>query len=175
MTSHRAQLFDLEKSSVQQRPSDFEAELLTHLPVLRKQAMSLCRNRDTRDDMVQETICRALYYRDKFEMGTNMGAWLCTILRNAFYASIRRDKYTAEDPDEKMALGMVCHDDPVDRIVARETLQSICSLPAAYRDPLLLIAVDGATYDEVAVECMMQEGTVKSRVHRGRIMLGARQ
>ena len=77
--------------------------LLKAIPHLRAFAISLTANGDHADDLVQEAIVRGLSNLDKFEVGTNLQAWLFTILRNQFYTSMRRRKRDVEDPDGMMA------------------------------------------------------------------------
>src|SRR3954451_9595432 len=72
--------------------------MLAALPSLRAFALSLCHNTDRADDLVQDTILRAWANLDRFEAGTNLNAWLFTILRNIFYSQCRRAKQEVEDP-----------------------------------------------------------------------------
>lgn len=155
--------------------SDFDAQVVKAMPLLRLQARQLCKNRDTAEDMVQETLCRALTYKHQFTPGTKLNAWLGTILRHTFYATLRKNKRLVEDPDDKMTNTLlVCKEDHVERMDAHAMLRMIMALPSHHRDPLLLFA-DGASYLEIAEECMICEGTVKSRISRAREMLGVTQ
>src|SRR5687768_7031085 len=76
-----------------------EAEMLRLVPNLRAFAVSLTADREKADDLVQETLLRGLSHIDRFEAGTNLGAWLTTILRNQFYTMHRKRRWEAEDPD----------------------------------------------------------------------------
>ena len=77
--------------------------MLATIPSLRAFALSLTNNRDAADDLVQDTILRAWANIDRFEAGTNLNAWLFTILRNGFYTQYRRKRREVEDPDEALA------------------------------------------------------------------------
>jgi RNA polymerase sigma-70 factor (ECF subfamily) len=83
--------------------SGLRDSLLEALPALRAFAISLTANGDQADDLVQEAIVRGLGNLDKFEPGTNLQAWLFTILRNEFYTAMRRRRREIEDPDGVMA------------------------------------------------------------------------
>src|SRR5215212_5243855 len=83
--------------------SEVRAAMLAALPSLRAFALSLTTTREIADDLVQDTLVRALAKIDQFQPGTNMGAWLFTILRNGFYSQCRRTKREIEDPDGSYA------------------------------------------------------------------------
>ena len=78
---------------------DPREELVEHLPALRAFAMSLTRNSATADDMVQDTVVKAWTNMDKFQVGTNLRAWLFTILRNTYYSSRRKAVREVADVD----------------------------------------------------------------------------
>ena len=79
--------------------SDFRDQLIVAIPRLRAFAMSLATRADLADDLVQETLMKAWNHRDSFQPGTNLRAWLCTILRNEFYSQIRKRRREIEDAD----------------------------------------------------------------------------
>ena len=83
--------------------SDPREELVEHLPAMRAFAISLTRNSAIADDMVQDTLVKAWTNIDKFQQGTNLRAWLFTILRNTFYSQYRRKRREVEDPDGALA------------------------------------------------------------------------
>src|SRR4051794_34457345 len=84
-------------------PSITAGELRAAIPSLRAFAMSLCGNRDSADDLVQDTLMRAWAKMHRFEAGTNLHAWLFTILRNAFYSDYRKRVHEVEDADDSYA------------------------------------------------------------------------
>lgn len=153
------------------RPEGFRSELWTHQKELRAFAMALCKNANRADDLVQSTYLKALENEHRFEIGTNLAAWLFTILRNTFLSNIRKERRMQEDPGDMMANAMPCIDDPSRRIEAREILQLLEIMSPQFAVPLRMIA-DGASYDEVAAELGEHIGTIKSRIKRVRTMLG---
>ncbi len=146
----------------------FRSDLLAAIPGLRAFAMSLCGDGATSDDLVQETLLRAWANGRLFRPGTNMAAWLCTILRNQFYTAMRRRMREVEDADGEYARQV--SDPAAQEGVA--TLKGLCvtlaSLPGAQREALLLVGAEGYTYEEAAERLGCRVGTVKSRVSRAR-------
>jgi RNA polymerase sigma-70 factor (ECF subfamily) len=153
------------------RPESFEDGIVKAMPALNKFAISLTRGgRIAAEDLVQDTMMRALQHKAKFVPGTNLDAWLFTILRNSYYSTARKRQREVEDPDEQIAKHVPIEDSPLRKLT--EFLQLVQKLPSSFRDTLLLLA-DGATYEEVALEIVEQVGTVKSRANRGRALLKA--
>jgi RNA polymerase sigma-70 factor, ECF subfamily len=145
----------------------FQDQLIEHLPRLRAFAMRLARNRALADDLVQSTALRALTNVDKFVPGTNMLAWLCTILRNVFYSELRSDKRSAfyistEQPNRSHAA------EQETRLEMRDLDRAFGELPKLQRDSLSLVGANGFSYDEAAQIIGCAIGTVKSRVCRAR-------
>ena len=85
----------------------FREDILALIPNLRAYAYSLTRDWDFADDLVQDTLTRAWQHRDRFEEGTNLGAWLFTILRNLFYSTHRKRVRQVNDPDGTYAAGQL--------------------------------------------------------------------
>lgn len=148
----------------------FPDEVVAHLPMLLSFGIALVRDQERAEDLVQDTAVRALTHRDKFTPGSNLAAWLVTILRNTHYSQHRRRWREQEDPDEALAKTVPFDDSPLRKLEAREVLALAYQMPPALRDPLLLVA-DGASYEEVAAEIGEHVGTVKSRVSRARAMI----
>lgn len=149
---------------------EFEQGVIKAMPMLRSVSYRYTKNVDAAEDLVQETVLRALKGRKLFVSGTNLDAWLVVILRNYFYSSYRTRKREVEDPDEQYAAQLSYYSDPLDRLEAVEMLKLIQRMPDGMRKPLLLIA-DGASYEEIAEECFEEPGTIKSRLNRGRAIL----
>ena len=150
---------------------EFGAQLSAMVPKLRAFAISLCRNRTLADDLVQETIIKAWTARDRFEPGTNLSAWLHTILRNHFYTLTRNNRRSVEDPDGKMASTLASKPDQDGKLEYRDLARALEKLPDEQREALILTGAGGFSYEEVAEITGCAVGTVKSRIHRARTML----
>jgi RNA polymerase sigma-70 factor, ECF subfamily len=149
-------------------------ELVRWIPNLRAFALTLTQNAHHSDDLVQETLVKALSNLDKFEMGTNLRAWLFTILRNSFYNDIRHRKYhpTASlDDIEPDAFGLRATQDKY--MEFQDVLRGLSLLAPEQREAVILIAAEGLSYDEAAEICGCPVGTVKSRLSRARQRLDA--
>jgi RNA polymerase sigma-70 factor (ECF subfamily) len=155
-------------------PPEFKGELLALLPSLRAYARSLARDRDGSDDLVQETITKAWAKHASFSPGTNMRAWLFTIMRNAFYSGIRRRRRETEDVDGAAAARMAQPPTQVPHIELEEFKAALEEIKPQQREALILIGVAGCTYEEAAEICQCAVGTVKSRVNRARQALAAK-
>jgi RNA polymerase sigma-70 factor, ECF subfamily len=145
-------------------------EMLAAVPRLRALAISLCRNRDQADDLVQDTMLRACAGIRSFKPGTNMCAWLCTIQRNHFYSEWRRRMRRPEsayDHAETVALKPT----QIAQIEHGEVCRALAKLLPRQREALLLVAVSGLSYAEVARQCQCPVGTIKSRISRARAAL----
>jgi RNA polymerase sigma-70 factor, ECF subfamily len=145
--------------------------LLGALPSLRAFAMSLAHSTDQADDLVQDAIVRALTNIEKFEPGTNMSAWLFTILRNLFYSQHRRAKHEVPDPDGSYAGQLRTAPDQGARCDFQDLRKALARLSPEHREALILVAAEGLSYEEAAQVCGVAIGTIKSRVHRGRMRL----
>jgi RNA polymerase sigma-70 factor, ECF subfamily len=146
-------------------------QVLASVPNLRAFAVSLCHNIDSADDLVQDTLLRALTHIDSFEPGTNMRAWLFTILRNVFRSERRKWCRMVEDPDGQYAETLKSYPEQIGRIEFGELRAALAKLPADQRDALILVAAAGFSYDEAATVCGCRQGTIKSRVNRARARL----
>lgn len=143
-------------------------ELVEHLPALRAFAISLTRNNATADDMVQDTVVKAWTNIEKFQEGTNMRAWLFTILRNTYYSSRRKAKREVADIDGVFTENMAekpAHDG---RLQMRDFRVAFDKLPDEQRETLILVGASGFSYEEAADMCGVAVGTIKSRANRGR-------
>ena len=150
---------------------DPREELVEHLPAMRAFAISLTRNGAVADDMVQDTLVKAWTNIDKFEVGTNMRAWLFTILRNTFYSSRRKAKREVPDIDGVITDNLAekpAHDGHMQMQDFRRALNE---LNDEQREALLLVGASGFTYEEAAEMCGVAVGTIKSRTNRARARL----
>jgi RNA polymerase sigma-70 factor, ECF subfamily len=153
--------------------SDFKAGLLELIPFLRAFARSLCGNHEMADDLVQETLVKAWQSRDTFTPGTNLKAWLFTILRNHFYSERRRAwRQVAWDQDAAERLPGTSQD-PSWAAELSDMVRGLRLLPDEQREALILVGAGGFSYVDVANICRCNVGTVKSRVARARKALMA--
>jgi RNA polymerase sigma-70 factor (ECF subfamily) len=145
--------------------------VLAAVPSLRAFAISLCGNVDRADDLVQETLLRALANIDSFEPGTNMSAWLFTILRNHFRSEYRKRRREVEDGDGSYAESLKSHPEQHGRVEFEEFRAALAKLPPDQREALILVGASGFSYEEAAKICGCAVGTIKSRVNRARTRL----
>lgn len=146
-------------------------ELLASRHRLRAFAISLSGNVDTADDLVQETLTRAVANITHFEPGSNMLAWLVTILRNLFYANYRKLRREVEDADGLYAASLTCQPGQESKVEFEELRRALDKMPADQREALILVGGSGFSYDEVARIQGCAPGTIKSRVNRARSRL----
>jgi RNA polymerase sigma-70 factor, ECF subfamily len=145
--------------------------MLAAIPNLRAFAMSLSGSADRADDLVQETVMRAMASIDSFTPGTNMAAWLFTILRNRFRSEFRKRRREVEDPDGSYLASLKLPAEQFGRLEFKELIGALAKLPHVQREALLLVAASGFSYDEAAAICEVAVGTIKSRVSRARQLL----
>lgn len=143
-------------------------ELVEHLPALRAFALSLTRNRATADDMMQDTVLKAWSNLDKFTPGTNMRAWLFTILRNNFYTSRRKLNREVADVDNVFSDKMAVKPDHDGRLQMMDFKVAFDKLPDEQREALILVGASGFSYEDAGEMCGVATGTMKSRVNRAR-------
>jgi RNA polymerase sigma-70 factor (ECF subfamily) len=151
--------------------SQITADLLSVIPNLRAFAVSLCGNIDRADDLVQETLVKAWSNIGSFVEGTNLRAWLFTILRNIYYSEYRKRRREVADPDGTFAAKLAtapAQSGHMDLLDFRAALQQ---LPGDQREALILIGASGLSYEEAAGICGSAIGTMKSRVNRARSRL----
>ena len=143
-------------------------QILGAVPSLRAFAVSLTGNRDRADDLVQDTLMRAWAYIDRFERGTNLEAWLFTILRNRFHSEYRSRRREVEDADGSYAARLNTQPDQQSHLDYEDFLTALMKLPSDQREALLLVGAQGMSYEEAAEVCNVPVGTIKSRVNRAR-------
>ncbi len=141
------------------------------LPELRAFSRSLTNHVDRADDLVQDTVLKAWKSRDSFKPGTNLKAWLFTILRNTFYSDRRRAGRIVEDVDNVHTDCMVAATDQQDQMGLQELRRALTTLPDEQREALILIGAGGFSHEEAASIMGVAVGTIKSRVFRARTTL----
>lgn len=148
--------------------ADPRDDLVTHLPAMRAFAISLTRNVTAADDLVQDTIVKAWTHIDKFAPGTNLQAWLFTILRNTYYSDLRKRRREVPDTDGLHAATLFekpAHDG---RLAFTDFQRAFDQLSAEHREVLILVGALGYSCEEAAGTMGVALGTVKSRASRAR-------
>lgn len=152
-------------------PSGTAEELVSMIPGLRIYARNLTRGGSEADDLVQETLMKALANVARFQPGTNLRAWLFTIMRNSF---LTRASKSAREPVGKegcVAENVVCFPSHDIHMARNRVMAAIARLPPHYREVLILAFVLGESYQDMATICGCAIGTVKSRINRARHMV----
>jgi RNA polymerase sigma-70 factor (ECF subfamily) len=169
----------------------FEREALPQLPALRHYAEALTRDRGRSDDLVQETMLKALRYFGTYKEGTNCRAWLFQICKHSFINEYRRKQYLpipldfqaegtrsagvegdAHSMHASLDDGSSAQD--AHALLGDELSDALHALPPEYQTVLLLKDVEGCTYEEIALFMRVPVGTIRSRIHRARKLLAAR-
>lgn len=150
---------------------DFKNDLLGAIPSLRAFAVSLSQNADRADDLVQETLVKAWDKHASFQPGTNMKAWLFTILRNEFYSQMRKRGREVQDSDGVMTGRLAVHPSQHGLLDLDDFRAALAQLPEDQREAIILIGASGFSYEEAAEICDCAVGTIKSRVSRARTRL----
>jgi RNA polymerase sigma-70 factor, ECF subfamily len=145
--------------------------VLVHVPALRAFALSLTRNMPDADDLVQDTIVKAWANFDKFTPGTDLRAWMFTILRNVFFSRKRKTRREVEDPDDIHANSLFERPAHDCRIAFGEFLRAFDRLTPEHREVLVLVGANGYTCEEASQVMGVAVGTVKSRTNRARVRL----
>jgi len=151
--------------------AEFRDGLLAEIPSLRAFAMSLCGKSDRADDLVQEALVKAWAAQASFTPGTNLRAWLFTILRNVYFGELRKRKREVEDVDGVHAAGLSVSGEQDARVDFTDFQKALAQLSADQREVLTLIGASGFSYEEAAEICGVAVGTIKSRLNRARVKL----
>jgi RNA polymerase sigma-70 factor (ECF subfamily) len=161
----------MESAKLKEARANWRDDVVALIPALRAFAWSLSHNASDADDLVQDTLIKAWTHRDKFELGTNLRAWLFTILRNTYYTAVVRRRREVRDETGKYA-ATLSTDATQDWSVAIRSLQTaLAQLPDEHREALILVGAAGLSYEEAAEICGCALGTIKSRVNRARARL----
>ncbi len=138
------------------------------LPALRAFGRSLCGDPARADDLVQDTVFKAWTNREQFQSGSNLKAWLFTILRNCYYSELRHRKFEVEDPEGVCAAQLAVAPVHDARLHLRDLNRALQLLPHDQREALVLVCATGLSYEEAADVCQVAVGTIKSRIARAR-------
>jgi RNA polymerase sigma-70 factor, ECF subfamily len=147
--------------------ANFHDQLKANLPRLRFYALSITRNRDAADDLVHDTVVKALTGQRSFQPGSNFTAWIFRIQRNEFVSGLRRIRRAAR-AHSSVTDSPWCPPHQEYRLVMREFLLAFGKLTPAQREAILLAVLDGQTYEAIAAYTGVSVGTVKSRISRAR-------
>jgi RNA polymerase sigma-70 factor (ECF subfamily) len=147
--------------------------LLAEIPSLRAFAISLTGRMDRADDLVQDTLMKAWAHSESFTAGTNIRAWLFTIMRHTFFSQYRKSRREVQDVDGEAASRLVSMPDQLAHLDFDDFKRELDRLPADQREALVLIGASGFSYEEAAEICGCAVGTIKSRVNRARHRLMA--
>lgn len=169
--------------TAEEQRTNFEREALPHLDTVYRVALRLSGDVSRAEDLVQDTMLKAFRSWHRYETGTNVRAWLLTILRNTFINEYRKEKQRGPTVDISTAetfslFDKVQEEDPegrfFDQIIDDEVLQAVDDLPDEFRETLVLSDMEGMTYQEIADVTGAPVGTVKSRLFRARRALQRR-
>ncbi len=149
----------------------FKDALIAEIPNLRAFAASLSGSVTLADDVVQDTLLRAWSNSDKFQEGTNLRAWLFTILRNTYYSHYRKRAREVQDTDGMYAGRLAVAGDQVSHLELADFRKALAKLPPEQREALTMIGATGLSYEEAAEICGVAIGTIKSRLNRARTKL----
>jgi len=155
-------------TAVQKKSSNPRDELVNHLPAMRAFAISLTRNISAADDLVQDTIVKAWTNIEKFEVDTNLQAWLFTILRNTFYSNLRKRRREVSDSDGIHAQSLFVRPDHDGKLAYTDFQHAFDKLTPEHREVLILVGASGFSCEEAAQMMGVAVGTVKSRTSRAR-------
>lgn len=149
--------------------SEFNGLVEREIPRLRRYARALTRSADRADDLVQETLLRAISKSHLWQAGTDIRAWLFTIMHNHYVNMVRRAMRDDATVDiEQMSASLVANTDPTASSQLRELEQSLARLPGEQREVILLVGLEGMSYETAAQVLSVPVGTVRSRLSRGR-------
>ena len=174
-----------EEDSKKPSSAEFERVAVPELPNLYRTAFYLTKDKDQAEDLVQETYARAFRFFDKFESGTNCRAWLLTIMRNLFYSHYRRHQEEPELVDwekiDQIYESLVVQTEnaeggnPANILISEsmddEVDRALKDLPEEFRTAIVLVDMEGMSYEEAGKVMEVPIGTVRSRVSRGRRLL----
>ena len=150
--------------------NEFALLIDAEIPRLRRYARALTqRDGSHADDLVQETLLRAIYRQHLWQPGTNLRAWLFTLMHNQHVNDVRRSNREGGNIDvAEMASVLVAVTDPTASRQLRELERALARLPLEQREAILLVGLEGMRYDEAAAVLRVPIGTVRSRLSRGR-------
>lgn len=157
--------------SIHQAELATRGEVVDLIPALRAFARTFCRNTEDADDLVQETLTKALANLDKFTPGTRLKSWLFTIMRNSFFTRVKKRSRETIGISEAVSAKLTAEASQDWTVQADDVRRALNRLPAHHREILVLIVMLGERYEDAAMICGCAVGTVKSRLSRARQQL----
>ena len=146
-------------------------DILSYLPALRAYARALCKSAQNADDLVQDTLLRGIEKADLYTPGTNMRAWLFTIMRNIFFNNCKKEARERTGASDCASLVPQVKPSQEWHMSAMELRAALSDMPAHYREAIILVGALGESYIDAAQIMNCDIGTIKSRVNRARTML----
>lgn len=144
-------------------------EIVDHLPRLRRYARALTGDATASEDLVQDTVERALARIDLFRAGSRLDAWLLSVMHNLYISQLRRQALLPQEEDgDELAAGLAVRGTQTDALELRDLDRALARLPPAQREVLLLISLEDFSYEEAAHILGVPVGTVMSRLARAR-------
>lgn len=149
-------------------PVEWRASISDFLPSLRAFAFTLSRNSADADDLVQETLTKAWAHRTRFEPGSNLRAWLFTILRNSWYTGAAKRRREIADEEGRYAASLTAEASQEWTAELTSLQAALNALPPEHREAIVMVGAAGLSYQEAADIAGCAVGTIKSRVNRAR-------
>ena len=147
----------------------FHTSIEEQIPRLRRYARALTRHPERADDLVQDTLVRAIAKEHLWQPGTNLRAWLFTLMHNQYVNSVRRDIREGQTVEiDSISNGLAATTDPTSSRQLQELKRALGQLAEEQRQAILLVGLEGVSYEEAAVILNVPVGTVRSRLSRGR-------
>src|ERR1051326_5935000 len=154
--------------------NDFARLLEEQIPRLRRYARALTRDATRADDLVQSCLVRAIAKQHLWERGTNLRAWLFTLLHNQHVNDVRHSMREGTSIELSEAPELAADSTAVPSLQLRDLERALAKLPTEQREVILLVGLEGMAYEEIATVLNVPVGTVRSRLSRGRAQLGRR-
>jgi RNA polymerase sigma-70 factor, ECF subfamily len=148
--------------------SDMIARLEAEIPRLRRYARALTRNAANADDLVQNCLARAVAKQHLWQEGTDLRAWLFTIMHNQHVNHVRRTAREDTVPVEEVGAALPVAENATASLQLRDLDRALGRLPAEQRQVILLAGLEGMSYEQIADSLNIPIGTVRSRLSRGR-------
>ena len=151
--------------------TDYASLITQQIPRLRRYARALAGERSAADDLVQDTLERALNKFHLWRRGSDLRAWLFTIMHNVFINQVRRRRVVPDVPLNDEIMELPAHSAQADRLEIRDLDAALARLPDEQREVLLLVALEQLSYEETAKALGIPIGTVMLRLSRARARL----
>ncbi len=146
-------------------------DMVDLIPTMRAYAWVLTKRHEEADDLVQDTLMKAIASIDRFEPGTNLRAWLFTIMRNTFLNSVARSNRMRTGAEDCISTTLSTPATQEWSVRGKELMEVVATLPRHYREVLIMVVMIGESYETAAEIFGVRIGTVKSRINRARAMV----